>query len=83
VARLDPAAPGGHDAEAHLTLEHVGAVAIAVDGNLHARRDRAARERPVEIEMGRRSVDLEDCVRRGRDLEQPVVIEVVAGSSDA
>ena len=59
VARLDPAAPRGADADPHLPVEQPRPVAVAVDRQRHARRDRRARVLAVEVEMRRRAVDLE------------------------
>jgi hypothetical protein len=80
VAGFDPASPRGHDAELHLAVEHFGPMAVAVDGDGRTCRDGAAGEGAIEIQVRRRTVDLDE--RPGLDggLEQPLVIELVTGS---
>ena len=79
VAALDPAAPRRRDAELHLKIEQLGAVAVAVDRHRGAGGDRPPRERAVEIEVRRRPVDLDDRAGLDRHLEERVVVEIVAG----
>src|SRR5262245_14496150 len=80
VPRFDPAAARRHDAELHLEIEQLRAMAVAVNGDFDASGYCAARQGAVEIEMRRRAVDLDDGVRLGGDLEQPIVVEIVAGA---
>src|SRR5947207_2001287 len=55
VPRLHPAAPRHGDAQLHLPVEHVGAVAVAVDRHHGAGGDGAPRECAIQVEMRRRS----------------------------
>jgi hypothetical protein len=77
VTRFDPAPPRRHDAELHLPVEHLGAMAIAVDGHFRASGDRAPRERAVKVQVRRCAVDFDERLRLDGGFEEPVVIELV------
>src|SRR6266550_2501830 len=66
VPRLDPAAPRGADAEPHLARQPLRAMAIAVDGDCHSSRDRAARKAAIHVEMAWRAVDFHRRASRRR-----------------
>ena len=55
-------------------------MAVAVDGDGRACRDGAAGEGAIEIQVRRRTVDLDERLRLDGRLEQPLVVELVAGS---
>src|SRR5690348_6992843 len=52
VTGLDPPSPRRADPVTHLAIERGGAVAVAVDGQRHARLDRGTRPVAVEIQVG-------------------------------
>ena len=54
-------------------------MAVAVDRQHGAGGDGSPRQGAVEIEVGRRPVDLDDRARLDRHLEERVVIEIVTG----
>ena len=57
--RFDPAAAGGANPDPHLAVEERGAMAVAVDRQRHAGRDRGARVLPVEVDVRGRAVHFE------------------------
>src|SRR5882762_10228121 len=80
VARLNPAAARGADAETHLPREPLGAMAVAVDGDRDARGGRLARDRAIHVEVPRRTVDFHRGAGLGRRREQRV--ESMSNPSD-
>src|SRR5687767_10144793 len=78
VRRFDPAAPGGADAELHLTGEAVDAVAVAVDRDGHAGGGGPPRDLAVHVEVARRAVHFHGRARCGGGGKEAVEIEAVA-----
>src|ERR1041385_8232273 len=79
VARLDPAAACGADAEAHLPREPFGAVTVAVDRDRHAGGGGAPRDRAVHVEMTGRAIDLQRRAGGRSSFEHRLEIDVESG----
>ena len=77
---FDPAAPRGHDAELHLAFEHLGPMAVAVDGDVAPAAMARRASAPSRSRCGRRAVDFDERPRLDGRCEQPIVVELVAGS---